>query len=316
MRDPIESLEPRRLLAGISLRKGVLTIDGDEGDNTVALTQDRQVETRPNGNVLFVNHLTVAVDGEFLGDFSYTNINLVKVKLGAGNDTIIVGKKLLPFDIDGGDGDDTISGGLRGDIIRGGAGVNQLTGSKGNDHFICNAGSDDIIGGLGNDTADFSPFETSLIITIDDVANDAEEGRTGNVHKDIETLIGGGGADFLSAGGLQHAVSITGGSGKDTIIGSDFDDFVHGGPGNDSIRGGPGNDYLNGDGGKDRLFGEGDNDTLNGGGADPKFIPIPQPVPTDLDTVGGGSDSSVDTLDGGVGVDVAIIDPFDIPRNL
>lgn len=312
----IEQLENRRLFAGVSLRKGILTINGTEDADVVDLTKTREVEVRNDGNVFFVNHLTVAVNGDFQGDFSFPLIKKVVVRLKGGGDRLIVGKKLLKFDIDGGEGDDTISGGLAGDIIRGGPGRNVLSGGKGNDHFIVSAGGDILTGGLGDDTADFSPFETSLNITLDDVANDAEENTTGNVHTDIETVIGGGGADFISAEGDLHSVVIFGNSGKDTLIGGARADTLHGGPGNDSLRGGDGPDYMNGDGGKDKLFGQDGPDTLNGGGPDPQFIPLPLPLATDQDTLGGGSDGSADTLDGGAGVDIALIDPFDIPRNL
>jgi Ca2+-binding RTX toxin-like protein len=315
----IEQLEPRRLYAGVSLKKGILTINGTDDADDLALTQIRQTEVTPTGNIRFVNHLDVRLNGEFLGNFSYIGITKVVVKLKGGSDLFAVGKKLLPFDIDGGEGDDTISGGLAGDIIRGGPGRNILTGGKGNDHFIVSSGGDILTGGLGNDTADFSPFTSALHITLDDVANDAETGRAGNVHSDIETIIGGGGPDFIDASvqPAARSVSILGGGGNDSIIGGNLEDTLRGGPGNDTLHGGDSNDYLNGDGGKDRLFGDAKDDTLNGGGPDPLFIPIPLFQPRfDLDTVGGGSDGSSDTLTGGPGVDVAIEDPFDVLRQL
>jgi Ca2+-binding RTX toxin-like protein len=131
---------------------------------------------------------------------------------------------------------------------------------------------------------------------------------------DIETIIGGGGPDIIDASAvIDHPEVIYGGGGNDTIIGTPRADTIHGGPGNDSIHGGDGNDYINADCGRDKVFGDAGDDTLNGGGADPKFIPIPTFQPTiDRDTTGGGSDSSVDTMYGGPGVDVFIVDPFDI----
>ena len=315
----IEPLEARQLLAGVTLKHGILTINGTDQADDLQVEQQRQTEVTSQGNVRFVNHLIVRLNGEFEGDFSYLGLKKVVVNLKGGNDLFSVGRKDLPFDINGGDGDDTISGGLVSDTIRGGAGVNQIFGLKGNDHIICTSGGDILSGGLGNDTADFSPFTSALNITLDDQANDAEEGRTGNVHSDFETIIGGGGPDFISAADLpaQHSVIIFGGGGNDTLIGSAFGDTIKGGPGNDSIRGGDGADYINGDGGRDKLFGEGGTDTLNGGGPDPKYIPIPVFQPTiDQDTTGGGSDGAVDTLDGGPGNDVVIFDPFDIPRHI
>jgi Ca2+-binding RTX toxin-like protein len=315
-RSMIENLEPRKLLAGVSLHKGILTVNGTEDSDVVQFERQKKTDTTPSGGVFFRDHLIVILNAEIIADFAFADINLVKIKLKGGDDSCIAGRQALRFDMDGGEGNDTLSGGTKSDILRGGAGVNILTGGTGDDHMISTAGDDSITGGVGSDTADFSPFETSLHITLDDIANDAEEGGTGIVHIDIETIIGGGGNDFISAGAILNPVSIFGGSGRDTIIGGARADTIHGGPGNDKIQGDEGNDYLNGDGGRDKVFGGDGTDTLNGGGPDPKFLPIPTPQPTDQDTTGGGSDGEVDTLDGGTGNDTAIFDPFDIPRNI
>jgi Ca2+-binding RTX toxin-like protein len=315
-RSMIEYLEPRKLFAGVSLHKGVLTVNGTEDSDLVQFQRERKTDVNPTGDVFFRDHLIVILNSEVIADFAFADIAKVKVNLKGGNDSCVVGRQALPFDISGGEGDDTISGGLKSDTLRGGAGRNILTGGKGNDHLICTAGGDLLTGGTGSDTADFSPFESSLIITLDDVANDAEEGAAGNVHSDIETIIGGGGADMISAENIFNPVSIFGGSGKDTILGGVRGDTIHGGPGNDSIHGQEGNDYINGDGGRDRVFGDDGIDTLNGGGPDPKFIPLPTPLPTDQDTVGGGTDGEVDTLNGGTDNDVVIFDPFDLPQNI
>src|SRR5882724_9397898 len=97
----IEPLEPRRMLDGASLKKGILHIDGTDAADDIALVQKRETDFDSSGNVFFVNHLLVTVNGDFQGDFSYTDIKKVVVKLMGGNDVFIVGKKLLRFDIDG-----------------------------------------------------------------------------------------------------------------------------------------------------------------------------------------------------------------------
>jgi Ca2+-binding RTX toxin-like protein len=327
----IEPMEPRRLFAGITLKDGILTINGTNDADDITVEQKKETDVTAQGDVLFVNHLIINRDGVFQADYSYAEIKKVVVNLKGGNDEFIVGRKDLPFDINGGEGDDTLSGGLASDTLRGGAGRNILTGGKGNDHLISSSGGDILSGGLGNDTADFSAFTTPLHITLDDIANDAETGRAGNVHTDIETVIGGGGADIIDASADQQVagVSLVGGGGNDTLIGSGFTDTLHGGPGNDSLRGGDGNDYLNGDGGRDKLFGENGNDTLTGSGSDPKFLPLHDPLP--VDGITGAADGSVDTLDGGPGNDRAalfapidpgtglpspFVDPLDILRNI
>jgi Ca2+-binding RTX toxin-like protein len=313
----IESLEQRRLLSSVFIKNRILNIRGTDQADDIQIQQQRETETSVDGNVFLIRHLLVTVNGAFIGDFSTTDFDKVVVKLYGGDDFFQVGKKDIPFDIDGGDGDDTIYGGLAADVIRGGAGRNLLYGSGGNDHFISVSGADVLTGGNGNDTADFSAFQTSLHITVDDVADDEVPGRTGNVKTDIETIIGGGGADFISAAAVaNNAVAIYGNGGNDTLIGGSRNDTLHGGPGNDSLRGGDGNDFINGDGGRDKIFGENGDDTLEGSGKDPEFIPLPTAQPTDPDTLGGGSDSSADTLNGGSGNNTAIPDPFDVLTNI
>jgi Ca2+-binding RTX toxin-like protein len=58
-----------------------------------------------------------------------------------------------------------------------------------------------------------------------------------------------------------------GGGGFDIIFGQAGDDTLYGGAENDTLLGGVGNDTFYGDSGTDLLYGEEDNDTLNGGDA-------------------------------------------------
>ncbi|HEX3355614.1 MAG TPA: calcium-binding protein [Tepidisphaeraceae bacterium] len=313
----IEPLEQRRLLSSVFLKGRTLNILGTDQADDIQIQQQRETETSVDGNVFFIRHLLVTVNGAFIGDFSTTDFDKVVVKLFGGNDFFQVGKKDISFDIDGGDGDDTIYGSLAPDVIRGGAGRNLLYGVGGNDHFISISGADVLTGGNGNDTADFGAFQTPLHITIDDVADDEVPGRTGNVKSDIETVIGGGGADFISANGIaNNPVALFGSGGNDTLIGGSRNDTIHGGPGNDSLRGGDGNDFINGDGGRDKIYGENGDDTLMGSGKDPEFIPLPAQQPTDPNTLGGGSDGLADSINGGSGDNTAFPDPFDVLTNI
>jgi Ca2+-binding RTX toxin-like protein len=277
------------------------------------------------GIVTFSTHLFVFIDDTEFGEFSEAKINKIFVNVGDGNDKVTVGPINLTFHIDGGNGDDTLGGGFGPDIITPGLGKNIVTGSKGNDTFIETSVGDILSGGKGKDTADFSAFSSPLHITLDNLPNDVEPGRTGNVETDIETIIGGGAPDFISAETVTTPVRIFGGGGNDTIRGGLSDDTLKGGKGNDDLRGGAGNDYINGDAGHDKELGEDGADTLNGGGPDPKFIPLPLQLPTDNpDTLIGAGDGSEDTLDGGTNsngligaeADVALADPFDITMNI
>lgn len=80
------------------------------------------------------------------------------VQLGsAGDDRINFlddGRKVY---VNGGMGDDRITGGRSADFLVGGAGDDRLFGGSGNDSFIGGAGSDVIFGGNGKDTVIFAP---------------------------------------------------------------------------------------------------------------------------------------------------------------
>src|SRR5438045_5523476 len=138
-------------------------------------------------------------------------MNKIFTERGNGNDECEVGPvNKLGFSIDGGNGNGTLGGGFGRDTISPGQGKDVVTGSKGNDTFIETSDQDIVSGGKGKDTADFSAFSTTLNITLDNVANDVEPGRTGNIQSDIETIIGGGGPDFISAETVITPVRIFG----------------------------------------------------------------------------------------------------------
>lgn len=119
-----------------------------------------------------------------------------------GDDTIDCSAASPGKTIDGGGGNDTITGTQFGDIITGGPGNDTITGLGGNDVLDGNAGNDTVSGGEGND-----------IIT----------GETGN-----DTLSGEGGDDTVDGG--AHDDILSGGSGTNTLIG---------GPGTDTCDGAP-----------------------------------------------------------------------------
>ncbi len=83
---------------------------------------------------------------------------------------------------------------------------------------------------------------------------------TGNV-RNLQHVIGGGGADSLSAGGMP--VWFEGGGGDDTLAGSFQNDVLEGQAGDDSIAGSFGDDILRGGQGADILAGGFGNDTYS-----------------------------------------------------
>src|SRR5262249_32885622 len=82
------------------------------------------------------------------------NITAFVVKVGAGNDTVVVDPSVnIATTILGGAGIDYLSGGSARDTIDGGAGNDQIFGNLGDDILMGQAGDDAIYGGLGNDVA-------------------------------------------------------------------------------------------------------------------------------------------------------------------
>ncbi|WP_132257234.1 calcium-binding protein, partial [Methylobacterium segetis] len=79
------------------------------------------------------------------------------VTLGTQADDILTAVQgSRSYYINGGQGNDTITGGTANDFLVGGAGNDTLSGLDGNDSFIGGAGTDTIFGGAGNDTAIFN----------------------------------------------------------------------------------------------------------------------------------------------------------------
>ncbi|WP_152612914.1 calcium-binding protein [Tateyamaria sp. ANG-S1] len=134
----------------------------------------------------------------------------------------------------GGEGDDTLLGGVSSDLLSGDGGHDSINGWHGDDA---------IFGGAGND---------------------ALNGQSGD-----DTLLGGDGADVVHAGGGDDQVS--GGDSADTLRGNEGDDTLDGGAGNDSLIGGNGEDVIRGGEGDDTIGGNdgvGDDIIFGGEGND------------------------------------------------
>ncbi|MFZ5691116.1 MAG: calcium-binding protein [Pseudomonadota bacterium] len=186
----------------------------------------------------------------------------------------------VPF-VDGGSGDDQLTGSAFADDLRGGAGNDTLNGSDGNDLLNGGTGNDTLNGGDDNDTLDGGvgidaldggAGDDVLVVRGNQGVFDTFNGGAGTdtlrlignvtlagfdaAASEIEKLQGGGALYGTSQGnlfdlsGLQQAPAglrfVDGGGGNDTLIGSDF---------NDDLRGGAGDDILDGRGGNDILYG-------------------------------------------------------------
>jgi hypothetical protein len=129
---------------------GLLSVTGDNGDDTITVSRDATGQILINGNAV-------------LGD-QPTEIDVFG---GNGDDTISLGNAVLPpAQLFGGNGNDTLIGGAGDDMLFGGNGDDTVIGGKGtdtaflgngNDTFIWNPldGDDTVDGGAGFDTLDF-----------------------------------------------------------------------------------------------------------------------------------------------------------------
>ena len=249
-------------------------------------------------------------------------VTAVAVALGDRVDTGVLNQSVdVPGRIDGGDGGDFLRGGGGADLLVGGNGDDSFAGSALNDTYEGgpgadvyrqatgsgeDAGADVFNGGPGVDLASYSDFDEfdepafradqPVRLSLDDVANDGEEGENDNLI-DVEDAFGGSGDDTLTGNPESNTLlagdgrdRVDGGPGIDSLSGGTDDDVVLGGDGADDIAGGSGDDGVEGGAGDDTLFGGSDQDGLAGGPGDDNLD-----GGAGADGIGGGD--GVDTVD-------------------
>jgi Ca2+-binding RTX toxin-like protein len=260
-----------------------IVISGTNGSDTFTIGQDGstfQVET--GGKTLSIPNLA--------GDLA-NPIEQIELNLGAGDDVVTIGDinnvgatvlringeegsdrisgagatlgnvRLL---IDGGTGDDDLTGTNGGDTIVGGDGDDKIQGQSGNDTLNGGAGDDEINSGAGDDFVRGGADNDNIIgadgdDTLDGgVGNDVINGDNGR-----DSITGGFGDDSIIGG--PHADHISGNTGEDTLIGAGGDDTLDGGRNDDVILGNSGSDIIRGDHGDDLIVAHRGNDTIDGG---------------------------------------------------
>jgi Ca2+-binding RTX toxin-like protein len=192
---------------------------------------------------------------------------------GGGNDSLTgssggeIASTAVISILNGGDGNDELNGGSKNDQLNGGGGNDTMRGNGGNDRLNGGAGADNMFGGEGIDVVTYADRTAGVNVSLDNVANDGTAatatatGEGDNAHSDIENITGSQGNDRLI--GSDAANSIGGGAGNDYIEGRGGNDVIEGSAGNDEIHGGEGNDNIYGNAGTDSLFGEGGNDFIH-----------------------------------------------------
>ncbi len=160
----------------------------------------------------------------------------VTVQGGDGNDVFTAGTAFArSLALSGGDGNDSLIGGINSDTLLGEDGNDTLTGLLGDDLF--DGGSD----GMESNVL----VETSNLDMLLGNAN-----MTGGLGTDsvsniqFAVLTGGASNNTISAAGFSGRATINGAGGDDVLTGSGNGDLLTGGLGNDQITGGGGLDTL------------------------------------------------------------------------
>ena len=257
----------------------VVDIFGGEGNDIITINALDRVRT---ATVLTIN----GEDGNDRINSNGANIGLIRISLngGLGDDTLSGSSGI--DSLDGGDGDDSLNAQAGNDLVFGGIG---------DDTIFAGTGNDRVFGGDGNDNIDAGAGDDSVV---GEVGADTIAGQDGN-----DTIDGGDGTDTINGGSGND--SILGGNEADDLNGSTGNDTVRGGASDDTIIGENGNDSLFGDDGNDSILGYDGDDTLSGGDGDDTLDGM-----NGNDLVGGGNGDDImngaagnDTLTGGDGND-------------
>jgi Ca2+-binding RTX toxin-like protein len=274
--EPLESRIMPAVTALFSPAAGILTVFGDNLDNTIEISRNAA------GNLL-VNDGAVAIRG---GTPTIANTALIQAFGQAGNDSVLLDQTngALPrANLFGGAGNDTLIGGSGNDQLFGQAGNDVLLGRGGADFLFGGAGNDTLTGGDANDLV-FGEGGNDRMIWNPGDDTDLNEGGDGIDTVEVnggggaevftttanglrvrfdrldpapfsidigtsENLVlnaGGGNDSFSATGNLAALIRITvdGGAGNDTILGSNGIDLLLGGDGDDFIDGQQGNDVA------------------------------------------------------------------------
>ena len=179
----------------------------------------------------------------------------VAVGLGDQDDELAVGPLGLYVEADGGDGADRLdaaehtgfallTGGTGPDRLFAGLAESDLDGGPGDDvltgaaagsrtsYFMGSAsdGADAIVGGDGLDVAEYDARAVALRLSADGVADDGEPGERDDIGVAVEAIQGGNAPDVITGSGTVDA-ELSGYGGDDQLAGGAGDDVLFGGDG-------------------------------------------------------------------------------------
>ncbi|MFO0797605.1 MAG: calcium-binding protein [Gemmataceae bacterium] len=273
----VHGLEAREVPAVVgTFTAGVLTVFGDNLDNTITVSRDAAGKVLVNGGAVAVvggtatvaNTSLIQVFGQGGSDsiaLNEANGALPRANLfgGAGNDVLTGGSGAdMLFGQAGNDtllgkgGADFLFGGADNDTMTGGDADDQVFGEAGNDRMVWNPGDDTDLneGGSGTDTVEVNGGNGAEVFAVTANGTRVRLDRLDPAPFSIDVgtseklvLNANGGDDSFSATGnlaALVAVTVDGGTGNDTILGSNGADVLRGGDGDDFVDGQQGNDVA------------------------------------------------------------------------
>ena len=287
-------------------------IDAGDGDDLIQFTDGFGNDTVTGGetgesigDILDFSALSAPVDGVYTGDEAGTftsganSVEFSEIEnaiLTSGDDTLDGSASNSQIGVDGGAGNDQLTGGSAADFLFGGDGDDVLEGG---------AGGDFLDGGTGQDDASYAGSSEAVNINLatgtatgGDATGDTLSGIDGLIGSDFDdTLVG---FDFSDTNpGTAFTNNFSGGDGSDYIDGAGAADSLAGDAGNDTIIGGTGADTIDGGTGDDTIH-VAQGDTVTGGDGDDTFLltDLNEAGSGDITITGGeGGESAGDTLD-------------------
>ena len=247
---------------------------GGEGNDTLSggLGSDRIVGDLGNDALRFDNldyqvaggagtdtATVTGATGDVVLDLAVSQIESVSATTSSYNNFFDASAATWAVTITGGSGSDILFGGSMNDRLTGGAGNDSIEGRDGDDTLTGGLGDDVLFGFDGNDSLVVDNFDSTVHggAGLDRVTvTRATGGVSLNLFNgQIETVVATSSiyANSFDATGATWVVSVTGGSGNDTLIGGDMNDKLTGGSGDDLLFGNLGNDTLTGGIGSDTI---------------------------------------------------------------
>lgn len=229
---------------------------------------------------------------EMSNEFPFTKTFYMK---GLGGNDELKGAFLHSNVINGGSGNDTLTGGAESNTLIGGSGndelntwisdeFNSLSGGRGNDYLEGGSGGNSLDGGAGRDTmVGGDGQDTYFVDNVGDVVRenyapywDNDPNPSDKVISTISWTLGNNLEDLQLSGSMRINGSgneldnvIVGNDARNVLKGWAGADTLDGGKGRDVLLGGKGSDTLKGGAGGDKIAGQKGNDLLFGGrGAD------------------------------------------------